>query len=75
MNCYIITFNEIVKKYHVYEEEIQVEAKSLMPIEVIGNPERRDFPIIKGKEKLMQSGKKSMFFYGTTIAATTALLV
>lgn len=48
-------FNEIVEKYHLYEEPIQVEAKSLTPVEAIGNPERRDYPILKGKEKLMQA--------------------
>ena len=36
-------------------EEIEIRAKALSVKEAIGNPEHRDFPIQKGKEKLMQA--------------------
>ena len=37
------------------KEPIKVRAKPLTPSEAIGNPERNDFPILKGKERLMQA--------------------
>lgn len=48
-------FKEIVIANHLLGEEVVINAESLSSIEAIGNPERRDFPIIKGKEKLMQA--------------------
>jgi hypothetical protein len=37
------------------EEKIHIRARALTTREAIGNPEHRDFPIQKGKEKLMQA--------------------
>jgi len=48
-------FKQIVNKNNLMDETVQIFAKSLTIVEAIGNPERRDFPIIKGKEKLMQA--------------------
>ena len=36
-------------------EKVEIRAKALSTEEAIGNPEHRDFPIQKGKEKLMQA--------------------
>ena len=36
-------------------EKIQIRARALSTKEAIGNPEHQDFPIQKGKEKLMQA--------------------
>ena len=37
-------------------EKIEIRARALSTKEAIGNPEHQDFPIQKGKEKLMQAG-------------------
>lgn len=37
------------------EEKVRVAARALSPEEAIGNPESNDFPIQKGKERLMQA--------------------
>ena len=36
-------------------QEIRIRAKTLTPEEAIGNPEADDFPLQKGKERLMQA--------------------
>ena len=48
-------FIELVKKKDLMNEEISIEAKVLTTEEAIGNPKRRDYPLVKGKEKLMQA--------------------
>ena len=48
-------FKKIVEDNNVLNEAITINAKSLTAVEAIGDPERRDFPIIKGKEKMMQA--------------------
>jgi uncharacterized protein (DUF4213/DUF364 family) len=48
-------FKAIVEAHHLLEEEIVITGRTLSVEEAIGNPERRDYPIIKGKEKLMQA--------------------
>jgi len=46
---------DIVKNNGLESEEIVIRAATLSPEEAIGNPEDRDYPIIKGKERLMQA--------------------
>jgi hypothetical protein len=41
--------------YHLLREKVRVTARALSPTEAIGNPEGDDFPIQKGKERLMQA--------------------
>ena len=43
------------KKEGLLSEKIQIRARALSTKEAIGNPEHQDFPIQKGKEKLMQA--------------------
>ncbi|MEO0248966.1 MAG: DUF364 domain-containing protein [candidate division WOR-3 bacterium] len=43
------------KKEGLLSETIQIRARALSTKEAIGNPEHQDFPIQKGKEKLMQA--------------------
>ncbi len=51
-------FNTLVENHHLAKEVITVSGKVLNPEEAIGNPTRRDFPILKGKEKLMEADFK-----------------
>jgi hypothetical protein len=40
---------------HLLEQEIRVTARTLKPDEAIGHPESDDFPLQKGRERLMQA--------------------
>lgn len=61
-------------------ETITIRAKTLTPEEAIGNPESKDFPLHKGKERLMQaqlgSGKGQAFTdqYGDYTGSLAGLL-
>ncbi len=46
---------ELWKEEGLLSEKIQIRARALSTKEAIGNPEHQDFPIQKGKEKLMQA--------------------
>jgi hypothetical protein len=46
---------DIWKEEGLLSERIQIRARALSTKEAIGNPEHQDFPIQKGKEKLMQA--------------------
>lgn len=53
-NNLIDRFMKIVKDNNLLDERIRVEGTTLSPIGAIGNTEKKDFPIIKGKEKLIE---------------------
>ena len=46
---------EIAEKEHLLNVAVTVLAKPLTPEEAIGNPGRRDFPIIIGKERVVEA--------------------
>jgi len=46
---------DLWKAEGLLSERIQIQARALSTTEAIGNPEHQDFPIQKGKEKLMQA--------------------
>lgn len=48
-------FKEIVVENNLLDEEIVITGRALSVDEAIGNPTRKDYPIVKGKEKLMQA--------------------
>lgn len=48
-------FREIVEKEHLLNAEISVLTKALTPEEAIGTPGRRDYPIIVGKERVIEA--------------------
>ncbi len=53
-------FSQLIEAGHLTgEEEVQVvSARPLTPEEAIGRPERRDFPLLKGKESMIQANFK-----------------
>ncbi len=54
--CELINrFREIVETNNLLDEEIVITGRALSVEEAIGNPKRQDFPIVKGKERLMQA--------------------
>ena len=51
-------FKTIVEKENITKDEIAVNIKSLRPDESIGNPTRRDFPLLTGKEQMVEANYK-----------------
>jgi len=45
----------ILYEYKLAEEMVSVSAQPLTPEEAIGNPEDNDYPILKGKERMMEA--------------------
>ena len=48
-------FSAILEEHGLTEEMISVSAQPLTPEEAIGNPEDDDYPILKGKERMMEA--------------------
>jgi hypothetical protein len=48
-------FTNLIKKNHLESEEIIIKARPLTPEEAIGNPEDKDYPLIIGRERMMQA--------------------
>jgi hypothetical protein len=48
-------FSKIVKEHNLETEDVIVMAVPLSPEEVIGNPEDKDYPLITGRERMMQA--------------------
>ncbi len=48
-------FSQIVEENHLLDNEITIRTHILKPAEAIGDPGRKDFPLLKGKEVLMQA--------------------
>ncbi len=48
-------FRQLVKDSGLSLEKVQVKAYPLSPEEAIGNPEERDYPLVKGRERLMEA--------------------
>ena len=48
-------FKEIVKENGLKSEEVRVVGRAITPKEAIGNPIDQDYPIQKGKERMMQA--------------------
>jgi hypothetical protein len=48
-------FQEIVEKHGLLGANVEVLAKPLTPEEAIGTPGRRDYPIITGKERILEA--------------------
>ena len=48
-------FSKIIKNYDLDSEAVVITAVPLSAKEVIGNPEDRDYPLVTGKERMMQA--------------------
>ena len=48
-------FMKVVTENSLGSEKVKVSARTLSPEEAIGNPEDNDYPLQKGKERLMQA--------------------
>ncbi len=52
-------FLEIVKNHNLRNEKVIIKTKVLSNEEAIGNPLDRDYPLLKGKERLIQANYKN----------------
>ena len=48
-------FRELAEENGLMEESVIVTGKTLTPREAIGNPDRQDFPLLTGKERLVEA--------------------
>lgn len=48
-------FRDIVTEHNFASEEVSISGTVLTNEEAIGNPDRKDFPLLTGKERLMQA--------------------
>ena len=42
-------------RHQIFEERVSIKARPLSSEEAIGNPEERDYPLVKGKERMIQA--------------------
>ncbi len=50
-----LTFADIVKENNLLHEVVQVKVKPLTAKQAIGRPDRQDFPLQKGKERILEA--------------------
>jgi hypothetical protein len=55
------SFSKLIDNKNFSNEKIVIRARILDPKEAIGNPERTDFPLLKGKERIMQADFKGSY--------------
>jgi len=48
-------FRELIEEHGLLHEKVEIRGRVLKPGEAIGYPGRGDFPLLKGKEKLMEA--------------------
>jgi len=54
-------FSEIIDQANLASEEVTISGRALTAKEAIGNPEHLDYPLQKGKERLMQAEFRGSF--------------
>jgi hypothetical protein len=46
---------KVARSHRIFENRVSIKARALSSEEAIGNPEDRDYPLLKGKERMMQA--------------------
>ncbi|MDD5703396.1 MAG: hypothetical protein PHU23_15285, partial [Dehalococcoidales bacterium] len=54
-------FQKYIKENGLGSGEVIIKAKPLTPEEAIGNPEDKDYPLITGRERMMQAEFRNTF--------------
>jgi len=57
----ISKFKEIVEGANLSKEHVIIRARILSPEEAIGSPKRKEFPLVKGNEKMIEAEFKNSF--------------
>ena len=55
------TMRGVIQDNHLQSDEVVIKARPLTPDEAIGNPEDKDYPLITGRERMMQAEFRSTF--------------
>jgi len=50
---------EVAYSHRIFEERVSIKAQPLSSEEAIGNPEDKDYPLLRGKERMMQAEFKA----------------
>ena len=45
----------LIQKKNLHDAPVRIRVKTLSPLEAIGNPEHDDYPLIKGRERMMEA--------------------
>jgi len=59
-------FVHILEAYSLESETVVIRAGALLPQEAIGDPEHKDYPLLKGRERLMQAEFRGCFGHAFT---------
>ncbi|MCL5123613.1 MAG: hypothetical protein M1511_03775 [Deltaproteobacteria bacterium] len=54
-------FTRLSERNNLGAETIQIRVRTLSPEEAIGNPEDKDYPLTKGRERMMEAEFKGCF--------------
>lgn len=46
---------QLIEEAGLSERSVRISARTLTPVEAIGDPERRDFPLVKGREVMLEA--------------------
>jgi len=52
---------DLIQDNHLESDEVIIKARPLTPDEAIGNPEDKDYPLITGRERMMQAELRGAF--------------
>jgi hypothetical protein len=55
------TMADLMRDSHLESDEVIIKARPLTPDEAIGNPEDKDYPLITGRERMMQAEFRNTF--------------
>ncbi len=50
---------QVVKKHSLSDDSVEITAKTLSSEEALGNPEHNDYPLLNGRERLMEASFRS----------------
>lgn len=64
-------FAEVLRENGIEDEPVNIICRALTPEEAIGTPKRRDFPIITGKDVMIQAEFRNSFGQAFTDAPTS----
>ena len=54
-------FSKLIDNKDFWKEKVVIRARIREPEEAIGNPERTDFPLLQGKERIVQADFKGSY--------------
>ena len=59
--AFVERFKKIVAEKNLLNNKVTIKARILTPKEAIGQPKRKDFPLVKGEEKMVEAEFRGVF--------------